>query len=127
MYNNFSDPILANITFANNTAASGGGLFNFNFSAPVLVNVLFYNSIRESQALDPAQGVIEASSDPFVDSANPLGVDGLVHTADDGLRIVASASDVINQGVTGANVPATDILGNARVGNPEPGAYEYLP
>lgn len=129
-YNIFgSSSSLTNVTFSHNTDSfNGGGIYNSNSTYPLtLKNVLFWASPTYNQTLSPLAGVITASSDPFVDSANPLGADGIPRTADDGLRIISTASAVINQGVSGANVPTSDILGNARVGNPEPGAYEYQP
>lgn len=110
----------------NNATFSDNGLAIDNSAQIVLTNTLFWNS--STSGVDTSgNGNSVVTTDPFVNSAQPFGPDGIPRTADDGLRIAAGASDVINQGVTGANVPATDILGNARVGNPEPGAYEYLP
>ncbi len=123
-------PTLTNVTFSNNTATDEGGGIDYALSPnPVLKNVLFWNSTRSGPALDPANGVVEASSDPFVDSADPDGPDDIFLTADDGLRIAATATDVINLGVpiTGTADPEFDILGLPRVGRPEPGAYEYIP
>ncbi len=120
--------VLNNVTFSNNTAPTDGGFFSsVTNPAFTLKNVLFWNSSRTYINLDAPNGVIEAASDPFVNSANPNGADGIPRTADDGLRLNASASTVINQGVSGAGVPTTDILGTARNGNPEPGAYEFVP
>ncbi len=151
IYNSGSSARLSNVVFANNTASRGGGLYNTGGSPslrnvtfsnnvgfggaiysiptvlPTLKNVLFYNSDRRYVDLDPSQGVIEVGSNPFIDSTNPNGPDGIPRTADDGLRLAAGATGVINQGITDTDIPTTDILGNARDGAPEPGAYEYLP
>ncbi|MGC8877794.1 MAG: choice-of-anchor Q domain-containing protein [Anaerolineae bacterium] len=44
MHNNFSSPMLRNITFSGNTATEdGGGMYNTN-SSPVLTNVIFSNN-----------------------------------------------------------------------------------
>lgn len=62
------------------------------------------------------------TADPlFINSGNPAGADGIFRTADDGLRIgCASPARDAGTGTT----PATDILGNARVGAMDMGAYE---
>ncbi len=70
------------------------------------------------------------SSDPlFANSASPLGADGLIGTADDGLRL-GTASPAINAG-NNTYVPAgtfTDISGAIRVnGTVDLGAYESVP
>ena len=123
-----SNPTLTNVTFSNNSANDGGGVDNSS-SSPILKNVLFWNSTLFQQTIDNAQGnfaftgTAGAVNDPFFDSANPNGPDGIPRTADDGLRINDSAREVLNIGVTGGST-STDILGNPRLGKPEPGAYE---
>lgn len=70
-----------------------------------------------------ANNIQTTTSNPgFVDGTNPLGADGIPFTADDGFNIT-STSAAINAG-TSVGVTA-DIRGNARVGNPDLGAYEY--
>ncbi len=127
MYNQVSNPILNNVTFSNNPATNSGGGIHNNTGNAILTNVLFFNSTRSSQPLGSNGSIDVGSTDPFVNSANPNGADGIPRTTDDGLRIAFTASTVVNQGVTGAGVPTTDILGNSRVGIPEPGAYEFVP
>jgi len=42
MFNDsFSSPSLTNVTFAGNSADSGGGMFNYEASSPVLTNCTF--------------------------------------------------------------------------------------
>ena len=121
-----SSPTYNNVTFSNNTLANGGGIDKgFGSPTPTYKHVLLWNTT--DVAANGANGVVIAGVDPFVNSSNPKGADGIPRTADDGLRIAAGASAVINQGVTGAGIPTLDILGLARVGNPEPGAYEFVP
>src|SRR5688500_11589423 len=62
-------------------------------------------------------------ADPlFADTGHPIGADGIWRTPDDGLRLTLG-SPCIDTGQI-ANAPTTDILGNARVGAPDIGAYE---
>ena len=63
------------------------------------------------------------TGDPaFINPVAPAGADGIFRTGDDGLRI-SCASPALNTG--NGTTPATDILGNARVGTIDMGAYEY--
>lgn len=70
--------------------------------------------------------------DPFIDSDNPLGVDGIPFTSDDGLNLdpaSAWADEVINTPTINYDYGSTDILGNDRIigGKIDLGAYEYTP
>ena len=132
---NYATPELINVTFSNNTATNDAGAFYDVTSSTTtsLKNVLFWNSTRRSSPvipLDPSAGNVDAASNPFVNASDIAGPDGQYFTADDGLRLTASASDVLNMG-TNIDIPSTDIIGNARPGssntNAEPGAYEYTP
>jgi len=74
----------------------------------------------------------EQIPDPFLDSDNPLGPDGIPFTEDDGLQLDPDsqwASEVINVPTITAEFEAYDLLGNPRiVGNQtDLGAYEYAP
>ncbi len=74
----------------------------------------------------------EQIPDPFLDSDDPLGPDGIPFTEDDGLQLNPDsqwASEVINVPTITADFEAYDILGNPRiVGNQtDLGAYEYAP
>jgi hypothetical protein len=134
---NYATPELINVTFSNNTGTTDAGAFYDVTSSTTtsIKNVLFWNSTRRSSPvipLIPGDGNIDAASDPFVNAANVAGPDGRYFTTDDGLRISASASAVLNAGTnTGLPVGDTDIIGNSRPGsgnaNAEPGAYEYTP
>ena len=127
---------LINATFSNNSAAYGSGIYHDGLSTELtLINVLFWNSILRTPPNNPDNAaVIEATVDPFVNAALPNGPDGIPRTADDGLRISPSATEVLNAGVNPGSysqVPTTDIIGNPRPGtsnaNAEPGAYEFTP
>ena len=70
--------------------------------------------------------------DPFVDSDDPLGPDGIPFTEDDGLRLDPNsnwASNVINVPTITANFESFDILRNPRIvgDKTDLGAYEYTP
>jgi len=74
----------------------------------------------------------EQIPDPFLDSDDPLGPDGIPFTEDDGLQLNPDsqwASEVINVPTITAEFEAYDLLGNPRiVGNQtDLGAYEYAP
>jgi len=74
----------------------------------------------------------EQIPDPFLDSDNPLGPDGIPFTEDDGLQLDPDsqwASEVINVPTITAEFEAYDLLGNPRIvgGKTDLGAYEYAP
>jgi ribosomal protein S27E len=74
----------------------------------------------------------EQIPDPFIDSDDPLGPDGIPFTEDDGLQLDPDsqwASEVINVPTITADFETYDLLGNPRiVGNQtDLGAYEYAP
>ena len=60
----------------------------------------------------------------FVNYADGDGPDNIWGTSDDGIQI-QSNSPARNFGITGANVPSTDIVGSVRDAQPDLGAYEY--
>lgn len=114
--NNNSTVQLSNATFANNQATTGGGGIHI-VSGGVLnmQNALFWQSSQFGATVG-SQGNFSVTTDPFVSSATP---------ASNGLRLAPTATDLIDMGITGTGVPLTDILGNARINAPEPGAYEF--
>lgn len=125
----YDDVTLRNVTMAGNTAPLGGGVFNFaaNINAK---NLLLWTSSLSGVTFDSAQGniTLPSAGTPFVNAANPAGADGIYFTSDDGLNQNGSETAAINSGVNDeSNIPALDILGRARVGTHEPGAYEFIP
>ncbi|KAK6024175.1 hypothetical protein OSTOST_10020 [Ostertagia ostertagi] len=78
-----------------------------------------------SYSLGASAGGNLFNTDPlFVNANQPLGIDNIARTSDDGLTL-SPCSPLINNGIT-INPPiTTDILGNGRVGNYDIGAYEY--
>lgn len=67
---------------------------------------------------------IFAQNPLFTNSTSPIGIDNIWMTTDDGLAL-QSTSPCVNTG-TATGSPTTDILGNARSGLPDMGAYEYF-
>lgn len=68
-------------------------------------------------------GNIVTTYPQFADTTRIAGIDSLLITADDGLRIGCS-SPAKDAGDPIATTPATDILNNTRAGIPDLGAYE---
>jgi hypothetical protein len=140
-----SSPIITNSTFIGNSAYEGAAVTN-NQGAPVYNNCVFWGNHSNSGAdiynyqsssvfnynYAPialgGTGNITGSSNPFVNSANPAGADGILGTADDGLQL-ARASVAFNMG-SNTYISATDtvdIAGNKRINyqTVDMGAFEY--
>ena len=104
-----------------NTATSGGNDAYVNFQTASANYSLF----------DPAQsnGTIVGSNnlnnDPLFNDAD--GADNLYGTEDDDLSLQLSSPAVDSASSSVANYSMTDILGLSRSGNPDRGAYEYIP
>ena len=131
--NNGRPSTFINCTFYGNSANRGGAMYNVNLTTVQITNCIFWgNSAPTSSDIDNAfnGGLLPAITtslfgvDPlFVNAADPDGADNMWITGDDGLRL-QSGSPAINTG-TAAGAPATDILGVARLGNTDIGAYEF--
>ncbi len=149
--------MITNCTFFNNNGASfGGGIFNlYTAQNKIITNCVFWDNTTpadrpdfiyrqgdgtpvfnynytQSDFTSIGMGNITGSSDPFVNSSNPAGADGVFGTADDGLRLIAGSA-AVNAGdpqtnTTNYTVQAgnTDITGAARIqdGIIDMGAYE---
>lgn len=112
--------IVQNCVFSGNSYESTGTENNlFGISTSFAVSYSSFDGI-----FGGANNVFAAS---FLNVGNPAGADNIWRTADDGLRLACN-SQGINTGInnttciTGA--PTTDILGLARIGNTDMGAYE---
>ena len=136
IYNNGSTLDLINCTFFGNSAAGTGGvMYNVNGCTIRDKNGIYYgntapsfpdvrNFTSGSDTFTPTTTL--TGTDPkFTNSADPDGPDNVWMTADDGLTL-QSTSPAINAG-TAAGAPTTDILGAARVGITDQGAYERTP
>ena len=155
IFNQNSSPVISSSTFSANAATqNGGGIFSDNTSGGSITNTILSGNTggpaaRQNLYKDAGTGTLTvsysvigdysptatnnytstasniATGDPlFVNAASPAGADGIFRTADDGLRITACASPARNAGI--GTTPATDILGNNRIGFIDIGAYEIL-
>ncbi|MGV3526622.1 MAG: IPT/TIG domain-containing protein [Candidatus Sericytochromatia bacterium] len=127
----YGNVTLRNVTLAGNTSStlSSGGIHRVSGDLNAK-NVLFWNSSFISWMLTGSEDgniTLPDESSPFIAPLNPAGADGIYFTADDGLHLNSSATDVINAGINDdATIPERDILNRARLGGAhEPGAYEY--
>ena len=83
-----------------------------------------YSLFNPSESIGTISGSNNLNTNPLFTNAN--GGDGVFGTLDDNLTL-QSSSPAINQAtVTSSNYPTTDLLGNARYGTPDQGAYEFL-
>ncbi|MDP3913850.1 MAG: choice-of-anchor D domain-containing protein [Bacteroidota bacterium] len=132
--NNGRPSTFINCTFYGNSSDErAGAMYNVNNTTVQIKNCIFWgNSAPTSSDIDNAfnGGLLPAITtslfgvDPlFVNAADPDGGDNSWITGDDGLRLQIG-SPANNTG-TAAGSPATDILGVARLGNTDIGAYEF--
>ncbi len=140
-----ASPVLTNVTFSANSAKyMGGGFYSLN-SQGILSNCVFWENTAPTAGADIYQdGMITTiysftqtaqsgignktgSTNPFQDSNNPAGADGIYGTPDDGLHLVSgsAAADAGNISSIPAGI-TTDIAGAARIQNSivDMGAYE---
>ena len=82
-----------------------------------------YALITHNELSASSANNIFAVSPKFTDSTDTDGADNLFRTQEDGLQL-KSNSPCINAGITGTDIPATDMIGIARY-SPDMGAYEY--
>ncbi|HAE10245.1 MAG TPA: hypothetical protein DCG39_01240, partial [Opitutae bacterium] len=78
-----------------------------------------------SQSLGSITGSNNLNSDPLFVDAN--GPDNLFGTEDDDLSLQSSSPVIDQASPSVANYSATDALGRGRSGNPDMGAYEFIP
>ena len=138
MYNaSGASPVLVNVTFFNNSGYTSGAIYNNgNGTNPSLSNVIFYgntsvigaadvyniNSAAPTVAYSYTQtnvsgaGNILGSSNPFSNSSNSAGPDGIFMTFDDGLNITLN-SGAYNSGDNNSVPPGMmmDIAGSVRI------------
>ena len=149
MYNLNSSPSVNSSTFGANTASSfGGGIYSDLNSGGIITNTILsgntggpanrqniykdagtvftvtYTLIGDynSTATNNYTATNILVGEPFIEVNSPAGADGILGTADDGIRI--GCSSPARDAGTGTT-PATDILGNPRVGVIDLGAYEF--
>jgi len=128
---NYSNPTFINCTIVGNSAGASGGAVGCQESGSgTAVNCLIWdNTAPNYPAIGPGfsatyslvqggyAGTGNISADPLlVDVSVPEGPDGVWGTIDDGLRLSAGSPAIdAGWGDNYATVPATDILGNARM------------
>ncbi|HTN36415.1 MAG TPA: right-handed parallel beta-helix repeat-containing protein, partial [Arachidicoccus sp.] len=148
-----ASPIFTNCTFVSNRAQSGGAIYDELSST--LTNCIFWGntattgadilkygnttldySYTQNNLIAYGTGNITGSTDPFVNSSNPGGADGIYGTPDDGLHLnfaagyFATGASPIDAG-SNAAIPtgiSTDIAGADRNQNStvDMGAYEGI-
>ena len=122
-----SNPTILNSIFWGNAASGTGDQFfligNATFNA-TYSDIDLIGQTNPHVVTGPATGNINLNPQ-FSNSFNAIGTDNCWLTADDGF-VQQSSSPLINTG-TLAGAPLTDIRDSLRTGNPDMGAYEYLP
>jgi uncharacterized protein YjdB len=108
----------------NSSTASGVDFVAGGFSANTFYNNSFQLPATSYSLGASASGNLFNTDPLFVNANQPLGIDNIARTSDDGLAL-SPCSPLINSGMTINPSIATDILGNGRVGNYDIGAYEY--
>jgi len=133
VYNYFhAEPVYANCTFANNIGLiNGAGIYN-NFYANTTVNnaIIWGNTgvqvFNNASTLSITDAIIEGGCPAGYDCTNVSDQDPeFVNSAAGDFRLLSS-SPAIDGGAKPANLPATDLDGNARIlgGRVDMGAYE---
>jgi hypothetical protein len=113
MYNfSSSSPSIVNSTFSGNSAKNdGGGIRNLS-SSPNIVNSVFYGNGEDIANTSDSSATVEHSfsenytetgftalgADPFYDSSNPIGTDGVWFTTVDGLQPSSATSPLTDAG-----------------------------
>ena len=104
-----------------NTATSGGNDVYVN-SQTASAN---YSLFNPAQSIGTISGSNNQNSDPLFTDAN--GADNVYGTEDDDLSLQSSSPALDNASSSVANYSTTDLLGRSRSGNPDRGAYEFIP
>jgi hypothetical protein len=144
--NNASSPSIINCTYVNNIESAGSAspltsIINKNSSNPVIKNSIIWDtapiinltgsaatvtySIASGSTILP--GIGNNNVDPlFVNTGLSLGADGIIRTADDGLKLQIGSS-AINASDPATLTPISDITNFTRYGVFDMGAYEADP
>ena len=152
MFTQSGNASVSSSTFSNNTASgNGGGAYYTSNGGGSLTNCILYGNsggpANRQNIWKDATGTLNvsysvvgdysaaaannytagsgiATGDPlFLNVGSPEGGDGIFGTIDDGLRTACNSSA---RDIGTGNTPATDILGNGRIGNIDAGAYENV-
>lgn len=143
-----SSPVITNATFSGNSSRSGGAIFNDGgsgffggTSSPTITNAILFGNGDEMSSISATPQLSNTliaggcpsgatCSDPvtgnFVNASDPAGPDGILATADDGLRLFEGSPAAIDAGDNAAVSAAEDVTGAPRVqdGTVDLGAYE---
>ncbi|WP_304234461.1 choice-of-anchor Q domain-containing protein [Jiulongibacter sediminis] len=123
---------MTNCTFYNNQSTFGGPFYSTGSTATVNNSILWSNNGAITAAVSYSivegglTGTGNSGSDPlFVNTASPLGADGIWGTSDDGLA-VQLCSPVVDSANNSLNSQPADIVGFNRIFNSlmDMGAYE---
>ncbi|AWV98207.1 beta strand repeat-containing protein [Arcticibacterium luteifluviistationis] len=115
----------ANITIVNSVFAENGSN-DIAHSSPDLGATSTNNLVGSANAgglVNGVNGNLINVPALFLDNSDADGADNTWFTADDGFSLSA-CSQALNAG-TSSGISATDIIGNARLGTSDIGAYEY--
>ena len=102
-----------------NTATNGGNDI-FENDGTATANYSLFNPSESSGTISGSNNV---NADPLFTDAD--GADNIAGTEDDDLSLQSGSPAIDAASSSVANYPSTDLLGSARSGNPEVGAYEY--
>jgi surface protein len=138
---NGAAPVMVNNTIVANTSSGGASIFNSSvplLSSPLLYNTVFYNNGQDVQGAQVSTsssanfsknysvtGFTLLATDPFVNSSNSAGADGVLGSTDDGLVPVFDSA-LYNVGNFSINNLVFDLAGKPRIQGVtiEVGAYE---
>lgn len=143
--NNNCTPELNNVTFYSNTTnGNGGAIYNENSSNAIINNTVFYENKANSLINDiyndsstptgnnnasdftNAPGTtVTIASNPFFNTTEIAGADGILGTTDDGLRLIGN-STLVDAGNNTYNTESSDIAGRTRINDTtiDIGSYE---
>lgn len=105
--------IISNCSVVGKVNVFPAAVSTVRFRNNILTSITNYSALSSNNLL--------GGNPLYVNAANPAGADSIYFTPDDGLRLQCG-SPAINAGSDTATI--TDIIGTARVGKPDIGAYE---
>ena len=108
-----------NCIFWGNTSGLGGNDIRVN-TGTATANYSLFNPSESSGTISGSNNV---NADPLFTDAD--GADNVAGTEDDDLSLQSGSPAIDAASSSVSNYPSTDLLGSARSGNPEMGAYEY--
>jgi len=115
IYNDNSSPVITNCIFYKNTSIGNSTIHNIGTSLPIITYSLI-QGLGEDIVLHNVDGT---TGDPFVDSNNPAGSDGILGTTDDGLALACNSLGINagNNSILSTINQSFDITGGIRIQN----------